>query len=231
MTLTGTGGVGKTRLALTAGGAAPRALPGWGLVRRAGQRGGWSPGRAGGRLRAGPPRGGVPAPARDPRRRARLAEGPPDPRQLRAPRRGLRGARRDAAAGLPAAPGPRHQPRAAQHRRGEHLPGAAAGPPRRARASARGRGEIRGRSSLRRARPAGDAGLRPDPRERAGRRRGVPAPRRPAAGHRAGRGSRAAPAGRADRGAAERPIPPADGREPDDPSSPADVAGRAGLES
>ena len=93
------------------------------------------------------------------------------------------------------------------------------------------RGEIRGRSSLRRARPAGDAGLRPDPRERAGRRRGVPAPRRPAPRHRAGRGSRAAPAGRADRGEAERPIPAADGREPDDPSSPADVAGRAGLES
>ena len=51
--------------------AAPRALPGRGLVRRAGQRGGRRPGRAGGRVRAGPPRGGVATAAGDPRRRAR----------------------------------------------------------------------------------------------------------------------------------------------------------------
>ena len=54
----------------------------------------------------------------------------PGARQLRAPDRGLRGARRWPAAGLPPTPDSCHQPRGARHRRGDRLAGALALPAR-----------------------------------------------------------------------------------------------------
>ncbi|MFD2355238.1 BTAD domain-containing putative transcriptional regulator [Nonomuraea ferruginea] len=131
VTLTGTGGVGKTRLALEVAERAGRGVP------RRGVAGGAGPARPAhgvaarsrhGRARHPPGR----------RRRARRpagrrAAGPPDAaraRQLRARRRAGRRAGRAAAARRPRPARPRHQQGAAGGRRRGAVGGAAAQPPR-----------------------------------------------------------------------------------------------------
>ena len=136
VTLLGTGGVGKTRLALTAGTQLRERYPDgvWfvelatvpdaGLVAQAVASA------------VGLHEDAVPAAPRAPGRRARPPAGAPDPRQLRARGRSVRGARRGAAPRVSPARGAGDQPRAPQHPGREHVPGAVARRAGRARARA-----------------------------------------------------------------------------------------------
>ena len=119
----------------------------------------------------------------------------------------------DLLAALPAPARPGHEPGAARHRRRGALAGAAARSPR-TRHRCRGRhGHVRG-ASVRRPRGRGPARVRRRRVQRRGGHRGVPTPRRPAAGDRA-RGRTATHDGRrADRCASRRPVPVADRRQP-----------------
>ena len=234
VTLTGPGGVGKTRLAVEAahglmpGPAAGRERPGrsrtgcgwrsWApwptptwcprLSRRP-WASSWIPRPAGGRAGG---RAGRAAPA--------AGAG-----QLRAPGGRLRGAGRGAPGRVPRRARAGDQPGAPGLRRRGGRPGAVPG------AAAGGRGalsveEIAGAGAVRlfvdRA-SAGGAGVCPDRAERPRRGRGLPAPGRHPSGAGVRRAAGARPAGGGGRGPAGRPLPAPDRRPPHGLESPADA--------
>ena len=225
VTVTGPGGVGKTRVAeqvarriadrfadgVLAGRAGQRIRPG------AGSRGGlFGPGHLPGSRRGGngcAGHGAVPAAAA-----ARA-------RQLRARAGRGGGAVRAIAVGgrRPADPG--HQPRAARRAgRGPLSPAAAgpAGPRRSGRPHELGRGRV-----VRRAGPPGRRALHRERRVRLGGGAAGRAAGRDAAGHRAGRGAGGGAGRGGGPGPPQRRTAAAGRREPDD-SGPAPVAGRGG---
>ena len=238
LTLTGAGGVGKTRLALrlagAAGAAARRAVRGRGALRRPGAGGRAGPGAPGGRGGAGRARGARPGAGPDARRRAAAQAPAAGAGQLRAPRRRLRPAGRRPPGGLPAADGPGHQPRGPGHRRGDRLArppaGAPGAPGPGLPAPPRGGGAVRGGGALRRPGARRQARLRADRRHRAPRGADLRPARRAAPGHRAGGGPGAGAAGRAAAPAPGGPLPAADGGQPHGAGAPPDAPGGGGLE-
>ena len=143
---------------------------------------------------------------------ARAAVGP---RQLRTRGGRGRGTRRDPAAGVPAAADSGHQPRTPGHRRG----GSAAGPPAgrpgsRTAALVAGVAQIRCGDPVRRTRRCRRSRVRAHRGERGGGGGDLPPARRVAAADRIGGGPVAGDVARADPGAADRPLHPADPRQP-----------------
>ena len=145
--------------------------------------------------------------------------------QLRAPDRRLRQDRRRHRAALPAGTPADHQPRAARHRRRDHLPGAAAVAPRARRYRLAGGRVLRGSRAVHR--PGQGAGHRPDAR-RADRPAGgvdLRAAGRAAAGYRAGRGPAALAIAQRPARPPRPAVPPAHRGKPHRPGAAADPAG------
>ena len=146
------------------------------------------------------------------------------PRQLRAGPGGRAGGR-GTAGRVPGAADPRHQPRAAAGPRRDAAAGAAAGAARPCDGAApRCPGPDGGGRPLRSARPCRRPGLRPDRAECGRRGRGLPAAGRPAPGDRAGGGAVAGALARGVAGPPERPVAAADRRSARRPGAPADDA-------
>ena len=208
LTLTGTGGAGKTRLALALAEALRRAYPHgvWFVDLAPLSDPALVPAAVATALGVRPAGQRPPAAALIDALRPAAAAGA---RQLRAPASGVRRPGRDAARGLPAPGGGGHQPGAAGGRGGGDLARAPAGRPAGARAAARRGGTVRGRAPLRRSGAGGAPGLRPGRPDGAGGGRGLPPAGRAAPGPRAGRGARARAERRADRAAPGRPLPAA----------------------
>ena len=208
LTLAGTGGVGKTRLALELARAAEPSYSGGAALVELAAVSDARAGRGHRRGRAGRARADRPGPGRCRRRLPGAARVAARARQLRA----LAGAdgepgRRAAALGA-RADDPRHQPRAAARARRGRVPRAVAGHPRPGPGEhAGGARGLRGRAAVRGARARRRARLRARRRQR--HRRGpdlLPARRAAARGRARRRPARRAGAGR-DRGAARRPLP------------------------
>ena len=90
--------------------------------------------------------------------------------------------------------------------------------------------QCRSGPAVRRARGRGAAGFRRDGGQRGGDRRDLPAPGRHPVGHRAGRCAHQGAVGRGAAGPAGRPVPGADGRQPGRAAAPPDAARDHGLE-
>ena len=233
LTLSGPGGIGKTRLALRLLAAAGGGVPGRGLVRRAGRPAAARPGGLAHRGGHRDHRGGGPPAARDAGRRAAAAPDAAGPGQLRAPAGRVR-------AGLPARAGQRagaaaaeHQPGAAVGRGRDDLAGAAAvgGPGGRGPGGGRpGRGALRGGPAVRRPGRGVPARVHRRPGQRRGRHRDLPGSGRHAAGDRAGRGPGPGAVGGADRGPAGRQVRAADRGRPVGRAPAADPARRHRVE-
>ena len=231
LTLTGSGGCGKTRLALAAAGELVEGVRGRRVAGGAGVAGGPFSRAPGGGLRPGRSRAAGPLADRDPLGLPPIQEAAAGAGQLRAPDRGLRRPRRGAAAFLSRAARPGDQPGGFGHRRRGRLARSlplSARPP--ASAGRREPAAVRVGSPLRGAGGGGQAGLRAHGAERGGRGAGLLSAGRHPPGHRAGGGEGEGVVGGADRGPAGRLLRAARGRRQDGDAPPPDAARDDGLE-